>query len=385
MTIDAFLLPVLSRFGTVASLPQVFDNSMANMLVFFLIFYHTLLCVCFVFQDSGLRRYGEPVKLLGEGAGGMVHLYHRREDSAEFAVKEFDHEDDFEIEDEDVATALDDTASDVQHEFRVATSLRHDNIIEALDVIYENRTWFIVMPYYPQSLNGLVDSEAGVTIPQAMCIFRQLLDGVSYMHSKGYAHHDLKVNNVMLDSNGSAKIIDFGTSYRFRGLDNIIEKRWGMFLRSEKLSLLSNPREGPVGALTYIPPEVYEVSKYDPQPVDIWALAMSFCRMLLPDIPWKRMAVPCDALDDHFGLISYQAMRELRQGTPQSRSQKCRTIAKPEDTKAISATVASLLRQLPPESRHIIGRMLEPRPDDRAGWSEILGNEWVSRIQCPGN
>ncbi|MCJ1385133.1 serine/threonine protein kinase [Xylographa soralifera] len=337
------------------------------MQLFFLSFYCTLVCACFAAYDSSLRQYGEPVELLGEGAGGLVHLYQRREDSAKFAVKEFDYEDDYETEDEDEDENREDTASSVQHEFRVATSLRHENIIEALDLIYENRTWFMVMPYYPQSLNGLVESEEGVTVPQAMCIFRQLLDGVSYMHTEGYAHHDLKVNNVMLDSNGSAKIIDFGTSYQFRGLDSIIEKRWG-----------------PIGALTYLPPEVYEVSKYDPRPVDIWALAMSFCRMLLPAIPWKTMAVPCDALDDHFGLFSWQAMRELHQGTPQSRSQKCRTIAKTEDTKVISAIVGSLLRQLPPESSHIIGRMLEPRPEARAGWSEILGDDWVSRIQCPG-
>ncbi|MCJ1285556.1 serine/threonine protein kinase [Xylographa opegraphella] len=335
------------------------------MRVFLLSFCCTLVSASSAFHGSSLRQYGEPVKLLGEGAGGLVHLYQRREDSAKFAVKEFDSEDDYVNEDE--TEDLNDTAASVRDEFRIATSLRHDNIIEALDLIYENRTWFIVMPFYPQSLNGLVESEQGVTVPQAMCIFRQLLDGVSYMHSEGYAHHDLKVNNVMLDSNGSAKIIDFGTSYQFRGVDSIIEKRWG-----------------PVGALTYLPPEVYEVSKYDPRPVDIWALAMSFCRMLLPDIPWKSMPVPCDALDDHFGLFSWQAMRDARRGTPQSSNQKCRTIATPEDTKVISAIVGSLLRQLPPESSHIIGRMLEPRPEDRAGWSEILGNGWVSKIQCPG-
>ncbi|MCJ1294974.1 serine/threonine protein kinase [Xylographa carneopallida] len=352
------------------------------MQLLFLSFCCTLLHACLAFHDSGLWKYGKPVKLLGEGAGGLVHLYHRLEDSAKFAVKEFDPENGFLIEEGDEDENLEDTASSVQHEFRIATSLRHDNIIEALDLVYENRTWFMVMPYYPQSLSSLVESD-GVTVPQATCIFRQLLDGVSYMHAEGYAHHDLKVNNVVLDSNGSAKIIDFGTSYQFRGLDSIIEKRWGMFPCSRKLSVLSNPSEGPVGALTYLPPEVYETSKYDPRPVDIWALAMSFCRMLLPNLPWKTMPVPCDALEDHFGLFSWQAMRELRQGTPSSSSQKCRTIATPDETKVIGAIVSSLLRQLPPESSHIIGRMLEPRPEDRAGWSEILGDEWVSRIRCP--
>ncbi|MCJ1395316.1 serine/threonine protein kinase [Xylographa bjoerkii] len=336
------------------------------MHLFLLTIYYALICVCFAILDVGLWQYGEPVELLGEGAGGLVHLYERSEDSAKYAIKEFAFSDDYEEEDGDESG--EDTASSVQHEFKIATSLQHDNIIETLDLVYENQTWFMVMPYYPQSLHGLVDSDEGVTIPQAMCIFRQLLDGVSYMHAEGYAHHDLKVSNVMLDSNGTAKIIDFGTSYRFRGLDNIIEKRWG-----------------PVGALTYLPPEVYEVLKYDPRPVDIWALAMSFCRMLLPAVPWKTMPVPCDTLDDHFGIFSWQTVHELRRETLQSRSQKCRTIAKLDDTKKISTIVGSLLRQLPPESSHIIGRMLEPRPEDRAEWPEILGDKWVSRIQCLGN
>ncbi|MCJ1405098.1 serine/threonine protein kinase [Xylographa trunciseda] len=325
----------------------------------------TLLCLCCAIHNSGLRRYGKPVKLLGEGAGGLVHLYERAEDSAKFAVKEFSSSDEYEDWDEDDD---ENAASNVYHEFSTATSLRHDNIVETLDLVYENQTWFMVMPYHPRSLDGLVDSDKGVTVPHAMCIFRQLLDGVSYMHTEGYAHHDLKVSNVMLDANGTAKIIDFGTSYRFRGLDNVVEQRWG-----------------PVGALTYLPPEVYEVSKYDPRPVDIWALAMSFCHMLLPAVPWKTMPVPCDALDDQFGIFSWQAMQDWRGGTPQSKSQKCRTIAKPEDSKRISTIVGSLLRQLPQESSHIIGRMLEPRPEDRARWPEILGDKWVSRIQCPGN
>lgn len=118
--------------------------------------------------------------------------------------------------------------------------------------------------------------------------------------------------------------------------------------------------------------------------MDIWALAMIFCHLVLPHAPWKTVRVPCDALDDHFDIFSWQTVRKMRGGKLDSRIKKCRTVEKSEDVKDMKAMVASLLPHLPPGSGHIIGRMLEPRPEDRAGWSEILGDKWVSEIQCPG-
>jgi len=327
-----------------------------------LLFFLSILAVCSTGQRADLQQYGSPQTSLGEGAGGLVHLFRRSADSATFAVKEFhDHYDDNGVADDD-----EDTALAARREFDIATSLHHENIIEVLDLVRENQTWFMVMPYYPQSLVDVIFLDGGITAPRASCVFRQLLDGVSYMHAEGYAHHDLKVSNVMLDSKGIPKIIDFGTSYQFRELDKTIQKRWG-----------------PIGAYPYLPPEVYEVPKYDPRPVDIWALAMTFVKMMLPNAPYKTAALPCDGLEDHFGIFSWQAVAKIRGRNPESRSRKCPTIENHEDTQMIKAAVNNLLKALPQESRPIIRRMLEPRPQDRAAWAEILGDKWVSRIQCP--
>lgn len=43
-------------------------------------------------------------------------------------------------------------------------------------------------------------------------VFRQIYQGVAYMHSRGLAHLDLKPENVLLNSEGAPKIIDFGSS-----------------------------------------------------------------------------------------------------------------------------------------------------------------------------
>ena len=40
--------------------------------------------------------------------------------------------------------------------------------------------------------------------------FKQMLDGIHYIHSHGFSHRDLKLDNMMLDDNYDIKIVDYG-------------------------------------------------------------------------------------------------------------------------------------------------------------------------------
>lgn len=47
---------------------------------------------------------------------------------------------------------------------------------------------------------------------EAQKIISQLVSALSYLHSKSIAHRDIKLENVMLDTRGNVKLIDFGFS-----------------------------------------------------------------------------------------------------------------------------------------------------------------------------
>jgi serine/threonine protein kinase len=48
------------------------------------------------------------------------------------------------------------------------------------------------------------------------CAFMQIVNGVSYLHSMGLAHRDLKLDNVVINEFGIMKLIDFGSATVFR-------------------------------------------------------------------------------------------------------------------------------------------------------------------------
>ncbi|EAT83924.2 hypothetical protein SNOG_08756 [Parastagonospora nodorum SN15] len=200
-------------------------------------------------DDHGLQsKYGKFGKVLGSGAGGSVRLMKRSSDGVTFAVKQFRARHSYESEK--------DYNKKVTAEFCIGSTLHHGNIIETMDLVNEKGSYFVVMEYAP-------------------CCTLQILNGVTYLHNMGLAHRDLKLDNVVVNEHGIMKIIDFGSAAVFR-------------YPFEDETVLAS---GIVGSDPYLAPEVYDLSKYDPQPTDIWSLAIIFCCMTLRRFPWKAPRV----------------------------------------------------------------------------------------------
>jgi hypothetical protein len=159
-------------------------------------------------DDHGLTsKYGKFGKVLGAGAGGSVRLMKRSTDGTTFAVKEFRARHSYETEKE--------YAKKVTAEFCVGSSLHHGNIIETLDIVHEKGKWYEVMEYAPFDLFAIVMT-GKMTREEVSCSFLQILSGVTYLHSMGLAHRDMKLDNVVVNEHGIMKIIDFGSASVFK-------------------------------------------------------------------------------------------------------------------------------------------------------------------------
>lgn len=159
-------------------------------------------------EDHGLStKYGKIGRVLGSGAGGSVRLMRRKDDGTVFAVKEFRARHNYESEKE--------YNKKVTAEFCVGSTLHHGNIIETLDIVQEKGRWYEVMEYAPFDLFAIVMT-GKMSREEITCCFLQILNGVTYLHSLGLAHRDLKLDNVVVSDKGIMKIIDFGSAHVYK-------------------------------------------------------------------------------------------------------------------------------------------------------------------------
>jgi serine/threonine protein kinase len=126
------------------------------------------------------------------------------------------------------------------------------------------------MEYAPYDLFSVVMS-GKMSRPEIYCVFRQICDGVEYLHEMGLAHRDLKLDNCVMTTNNVVKLIDFGTAVVFHYPGGGAHQK----------------ATGIVGSDPYLAPEVISQQNYDPRKTDVWSVAIIFMCMILRRFPWK--------------------------------------------------------------------------------------------------
>ena len=98
-----------------------------------------------------------------------------------------------------------------EREAQAATALSHPNIVEIYDVGDYKGHHYIVMEYVPgKTLKQIIRERGPLMNEEAVDIMKQLTSAISEAHKRGIIHRDIKPQNIIVKSDGSIKILDFG-------------------------------------------------------------------------------------------------------------------------------------------------------------------------------
>ncbi|KAL5611640.1 hypothetical protein BROUX41_000777 [Berkeleyomyces rouxiae] len=220
----------------------------------------------------------------------------------------------------------------------------HPNVIEWF-ATGEDPTWrWIAMEFASGGdLFDKIEADVGVDPNIAQIYFRELIAGVSFIHSKGIAHRDLKPENILMSEDGTLKIADFGMATMFMFQDQ----------RKKSTSLCGSP--------PYIAPEILNcrpsprsagekrapAASYDPEVADIWSCGVILFVLLIGNTPW-----------DEPSSTSWE-FQEYKSKDGRSTDQ--------------------LWERVPADAASLLRGMMRVNPKDRFNMAKIRDHPWTTR------
>lgn len=160
-------------------------------------------------------------------------------------------------------------------------------------------------------------------------IMAQILNAVSYLHTKKIAHRDIKLENILIDQYGKVTVIDFGLCAIQDSKD------------TNKVQL----RREWCGSDNYISPEIVRKIAYDPYKADVFSLGVVLFCLLFGVFPFENLRV-C-------GIQLREAMRKLK-------------VRFPNDV---------LVSE---EAKDLVVKMLEDDPVLRPTIDQVINHVWMT-------
>lgn len=155
----------------------------------------------------------------------------------------------------------------------MATLNKHpdENILRLLDFFEDDEYYYIETPVHGETgcidLFDLIELKTNMTEFEAKLIFKQVVSGVKHLHDQGIVHRDIKDENVIVDSKGFVKLIDFGSAAYVK----------------------SGPFDVFVGTIDYAAPEVLGGEPYEGKPQDIWAIGILLYTIVFKENPFYNI------------------------------------------------------------------------------------------------
>lgn len=179
----------------------------------------------------------------------------------------------------------------IQNEFEVLSRINHPRIIRFYQKVETKRQIHLLMEYFRgQGLDSFLKRFLQKRVPQKIGkpILRQILEGLEYLHLNHIYHRgrrvtaDLKLENVMINSDMEIKLIDFGFS---------------VATPSDRLDLFC-------GTPNYMSPEIVLKKEYCGRANDIWGFAVLAFKLLTGEFPFG--AESTSSLNKKILSLNYQ-------------------------------------------------------------------------------
>ncbi|ELW48023.1 Serine/threonine-protein kinase 10 [Tupaia chinensis] len=174
-----------------------------------------------------------------------------------------------------IETKSEEELEDYIVEIEVLATCDHPYIVKLLGAYYYAGKLWIMIEFCP---GGAVDAimlelDRGLTEPQIQVVCRQMLEALSFLHSKRIIHRDLKAGNVLMTLEGDIRLADFGVS-------------------AKNLKTLQK-RDSFIGTPYWMAPEVVmcETMKDTPYDykADIWSLGITLIEMAQIEPPHHEL------------------------------------------------------------------------------------------------
>jgi MAP/microtubule affinity-regulating kinase len=255
-------------------------------------------------------------KIIGQGSYAAVRLVIEKQTGTKYALKSYSK----------IRLCDAQRKESVRREITIMQNINHPNITRLYKTIDTHTQLHLVMEFGGStSLQSYLKSkpQKKLTEADAKGIFRQLAEGIEYLHKNNIAHRDLKLENLLLDSEKTLKIIDFGFSL--------------ITSRNKSLDIFC-------GTPSYMAPELVARKNYFGHLVDIWALGVLLFTLLTGKFPFRA-------------ANNKELFAKIMRGQYQI----------PDD--------------LSPEVRVLIRKMLRMNPHERPSASEILNDKWITGVE----
>ncbi|CCF55580.1 hypothetical protein KAFR_0A01420 [Kazachstania africana CBS 2517] len=207
-------------------------------------------------------------EMIGKGSFGAVYLCLNVTTGEMMAVKQVEVPK-YSSQDENIISTVEALRSEVS----TLKDLDHLNIVQYLGFENKDNIYSLFLEYVAGgSVGSLIRMYGRFDEAMIRHLTIQVLRGLSYLHSRGILHRDMKADNLLLDQDGVCKISDFGISRK----SNDIYSNSDMTMR---------------GTVFWMAPEMVDTKQGYSAKVDIWSLGCVVLEMFAGKRPWSNLEV----------------------------------------------------------------------------------------------